>query len=46
MIASITMVNPRARKEDTMASKFSLATIETAKQNLDAMPAAARETRN
>ena len=28
-----------------MAHKFSLAAIETAKQNLDAMPAAARETR-
>ena len=28
-----------------MAHKFSLAAIETAKQNLDAMPAAAKETR-
>jgi hypothetical protein len=28
-----------------MANKFSLAAIETAKQNLDAMPAAAKETR-
>jgi hypothetical protein len=28
-----------------VANKFSLAAIETAKQNLDAMPAAARETR-
>jgi hypothetical protein len=39
------VVNPEPLKEGTMAHKFSLAAIETAKQNLDAMPAAARETR-
>jgi hypothetical protein len=39
------VVNPELLKEGTMAHKFSLAAIETAKQNLDAMPAAARETR-
>jgi hypothetical protein len=39
------VVNPELLSEGTMAHKFSLAAIETAKQNLDAMPAAARETR-